>query len=323
MPVAATAYKFIGDRLSPAGRRARLTVLIYHRILAEADPIFPEAATVESFDIEMGWLKRVFNVLPLPEAAARLKAGTLPARAVCVTFDDGYADNLTLAVPVLRKHGLSACFFIATGYLDGGRMFNDTVIEAIRRAKSERIDLTRLGLGEHDVSTPAAKARAIGAILPKVKYLPLGQREDTAAELAEKVTDQPLPGDLMLTTEQLRALHQAGMVVGAHTHRHPILAGLSDAAVRDEIAEGAEFLERTLGARPRMFSYPNGKPGVDYLPGQAKIVKELGFECAVGTHWGAASAAADPYQLPRFTPWSANKAKFCPMLLRNLAQSYL
>ncbi len=317
-----SAYKFVGGGLSPKGARARLTILIYHRVLPEADPIFPNETTAASFDIEMGMLKRMFNVLPLAEAVARLKAGTLPARAACITFDDGYADNSTQALPILRAHGLSACFFIATGYLNGGRMFNDTVIEAMRRAKSERIDLSRLGLGEHDVSTPEAKARTIGDLLPRVKYLPLGEREDTVAELARMVTDEPLPDDLMMTTEQLKSLHAAGMEIGAHTHRHPILAKLGDADVRGEITESAEFLEGILGVRPRLFAYPNGKPGLDYLPRQAEIARDLGFQCAVSTQWGAASAGADPFQLPRFTPWSANKAKFQPQLLRNLANSY-
>ncbi len=199
---------------------------------------------------------------------------------------------MTEALPILRSHGLSACFFIATAYLNGGRMFNDTVTEAVRRARSELIDLGGLGLGVHDVSTPEAKARAIGAILPKVKYLPVGQREDTVAELAGLSTDEALPGDLMMTTEQLIALRQAGMDIGAHTHRHPILAGLDAASVQAEISEGVAFLERTLGTRIDLFAYPNGKPGVDYLRGQADIVRGMGFEGAVSTRWGAAGAAS-------------------------------
>ncbi|MGZ8242004.1 polysaccharide deacetylase family protein [Methylomagnum sp.] len=322
MTILAPVYKLIGNALSPAGARARLSLLIYHRVLAETDPLSPNETTAARFDAEMALLKQVFNVLPLSEAVARLKAGSLPVRTACVTFDDGYADNLTLALPILKKHGLPACFFIASGYLNGGRMFNDTVIEAIRRAKSERLDLSGLGLGEHDISTPDAKAQAIGRILPKIKYLPLGQREDTAAELAAKVTDEALPNDLMMTTEQLQNLYESGMEIGAHTHLHPILAKLDEASARREISAGVEYLEQTLNTRIRVFAYPNGKPGVDYLPQQAGLIKALGFEGAVSTRWGAASAGSDPFQLPRFTPWSASLAKFHPQLLQNLARSY-
>ena len=93
---------------SPAGRRAKLSTLIYHRVLPEPDPLRtgdPDAAT---FRWQMGLLARHFNVLPLPEAARRLQDGTLPARAACVTFDDGYADNFTIALPILREAGIPA-----------------------------------------------------------------------------------------------------------------------------------------------------------------------------------------------------------------------
>ena len=317
-------FRLAGGWFSPAGPGARLSILIYHRVQARPDPLFPEEATVASFDVQMAQVKRVFNVLPLPEAIARLKVGTLPARAACITFDDGYADNLTLAAPILGKHGLSATFFIATAYLDGGRMFNDTVIEAIRRPRAPRLDLRRvhgLDLGEHDVSSPAAQARAIGHILPIVKYLPLGQREDTVAELARQATDEALPDDLMMTTAQLRELAGLGMEIGGHTDRHPILAGLDDAATRAEIAAGLDRLECILGRRPRVFAYPNGRPVSDYRPEQARIVESLGLEGAVSTRFGVSTRTTDPWQLRRFTPNWGGPRRFLPMLVNNLRQT--
>lgn len=312
-------YKLLGNRLAPAGPAGRLSILIFHRVLAVQDPLFPHEATVDTFDAHMAHLKAVFTVLPLTEAIARLKTGSLPARAASITFDDGYADNVTNALPILQQHGLPATFFIATAYLDGGRMFNDTVIEAIRRTPHDRLDLHELGLGLHDMESNAAKSRAIGQILPKVKPLPSDEREATVARLCELADCGMLPEDLMMTTDQLRSLHAAGMDIGAHTARHPILANMDDAAVRQEIAEGKAFLEAALGERIRLFAYPNGKPGKDYLPEQAAIVRELGFEAAVSTQPGVAVRVSDPFQLPRFTPWSRNANRFIPSLLSNLA----
>lgn len=311
-------YKFIGNRLSPVGSRARLSVLIYHRVLADTDPIFPNEPTTTSFDRQMTMLKSAFNVLPLHEAVTQLKAGTLPARAACITFDDGYADNLTLATPILKKHGLHATFFIATAYLDGGRMFNDTVIEAIRRSPLPVLDLTEMGLGRFNIASHEEKALAIGHILPKVKYLSVEQREEAVARIAGLAACGRLPDDLMMTTEQLKQLSASGMEIGGHTALHPILAKLDIAAARKEIAAGKDFLESTLGNRVRLFAYPNGKPGVDYLPEQAAIVRELGFDAAVSTQWGSATQSGDMFQLPRFTPWSPKRSRFVPMLLGNL-----
>lgn len=318
-PLQASLFRFLGNRLSPAGPKAKLSILIFHRVLAEPDPLFPGEATVDTFDAQLTWLKAVFNVLPLSEAVARLKAGSLPARAACITFDDGYADNFTYALPILQKHGLPATFFIATAYLNGGRMFNDTVIEAIRSATLPTLDLSDLDLGRHDIGTTPAKTQAIGRLLPQVKYLPPDQREDTVARIAELAGGNPLPDDLMMTTGQLKRLHAAGMEIGGHTHRHPILAKLDDAEVRAEIAQGKAWLEDTLGERIRLFAYPNGKPGADYLPEQANIVRELGFDAAVSTQPGVSSSSTDPYQLARFTPWDTTPTAYAARLLKNLA----
>lgn len=308
----------LANRLSPAGPNARLSILIFHRVLPNPDPLFPSEATVESFDAQMGVLKSLFNVLPLPEAVERLQAGTLPARAAAITFDDGYADNLIHALPILQKHGLHATFFIATAYLNGGRMFNDTVIESIRRSPHAQLNLSDLGLGTHDLGSDAAKVEAIGKILPQVKYQPLDARDTTVAEITARAGVDRLPDDLMMTTAQLKQLHAAGMEIGGHTHRHPILAKLDETEAQAEIAAGKAWLEETLGDRVRLFAYPNGKPGADYLPEQAGIVRDLGFDAAVSTQRGVSTAGTDRYQLRRFTPWDTNRTAYALRLLQNL-----
>lgn len=312
-------FRFLANRFSPAGPEARLNILIFHRVLPEPDPLFPGEATAASFDSQMGLLQSLFNVLPLHEAVERLKAGTLPARAAAITFDDGYADNLTLALPILQKHGLHATFFIATSYLNGGRMFNDTVIESIRRSPHTRLDLSDLDLGAHDLGSDTARAEAIRKILPQVKYLPTDTRDITVTAISARAGVDRLPDDLMMTTAQLKELHAAGMEIGGHTHRHPILARLDGAKAHAEIAAGKAWLEETLGDRIRLFAYPNGKPGADYLPEQARIVRDLGFDAAVSTQRGVSTASTDRYQLRRFTPWDTQPTAYAVRLLRNLA----
>ncbi len=314
-------FRLAAARLSPAGPGARLSILIFHRVLPQPDPLFPGEATAASFDAQMQLVKSLFNVLPLPDAIARLKTSALPARAACITFDDGYADNATQALPILKKHGLAATFFIATAYLDGGRMFNDTVIEAVRRCPYHVLDLEALGLGRHPLGTPSARRRAIDRLLPQVKYLPRDARTETVERIAECAAVGDLPGDLMMRTAQLQALHAAGMEIGGHTHHHPILAGLGAEEARAEIAAGKARLEEVLGAPVRVFAYPNGKPGTDYLPEQAGIVRELGFEGAVSTSAGVATCASDAFQLPRFTPWDTGRTAYALRLLGNLRAS--
>src|SRR5206468_3278604 len=129
------------DQLSPQGARGRLTVLIFHRVLPEFDPLMPDVHDAHQFDAVCRSLRRWFHVMPLDLAARRLAERSLPARSLAITFDDGYADNLEVALPILLRHGLTATFFVSTGFLDGGRMWNDTVIEAVRRTAHQELDL--------------------------------------------------------------------------------------------------------------------------------------------------------------------------------------
>ena len=119
---------------APPGPGSRLTVMIFHRVLKEPDPLLPSEPDEQQFEARMRAVRAWFNVLPLAEAIGRLQAGALPARPLAISFDDGYADNFEVALPVLRKLGLPATFFVATGFLDGGCMWNDTVIETVRRS---------------------------------------------------------------------------------------------------------------------------------------------------------------------------------------------
>ena len=301
---------------SPSGVQGRLSVFIFHRVLPKSDPLFPNEPDAQSFARTLGWIKSWFNVLPLDAAVDHLKRQDLPARAAVITFDDGYADNRTIALPILLQHGLTATFFIATGFLDGGRMWNDTVIESVRLCKEISLDLTPLDLGTHDIADISKKRNAIQTIIGKIKYLPVTERANLTERIAEIAGVIP-PDNLMMTSAQVVEMRGAGMQIGAHTVSHPILASIGLEEARDEIAGSKTYLERLLDERTALFAYPNGKPGVDYRPEHAELVQELGFDAAVSTAWGAASRSSDLYQLPRFTPWDNSRLRFGMRLLGN------
>ncbi|HKA43513.1 MAG TPA: polysaccharide deacetylase family protein [Burkholderiales bacterium] len=293
-----------------------LSILIYHRVVPEPDALVPDQVCAEEFDWQLAVLRRWFTVLPLREAVAKLREGALPVRAACITFDDGYADNATVALPILRRHGMPATFFVTTDFLDGGTMFNDSAIEIVRAARGDTLDARCAGLDTLDISTLAARQRAIPALLGALKYLPQDERQRRVDMLGAEVGGR-LPSDLMMTSEQVRGLHRSGMTVGAHTASHPILAQLGPEDSNVEIQGSKQRLEAIIGAPVTLFAYPNGKPGVDYRRLHVGIVRELGFEAAVSTAWGVARAAGDPFQLPRFTPWDRTPRRFLLRLLHN------
>lgn len=310
-------YKLAANVLSPPGRRARLSILIYHRVLRQPDPLFPDEVDARLFDRQMKSLTQAFNVLRLSDAARRLREGTLPPRSACITFDDGYADNAEVALPILQRYGLPCTFFIATGFLDGGRMWNDTLIEAVRNTRKTALQLEHLGFGSHATGSIEERRATIGKLLNSLKYLPLAERLEKVAGVAE-TADCKLPDKLMLSSQQVRALHDAGMEIGAHTVNHPILTRISDQAGEAEIVQSKHALEALLQAPITLFAYPNGRPRQDYAAQHVAIVRKLGFRAAVATAWGAATADSDSFQLPRFTPWDKSPMRFKLRLLQNL-----
>jgi len=313
-PLRSAMLRQAGTLCSGSGRAAALLVLIYHRVLPVSDPILPDEPDTTAFAAQMDLIRQNFRVLPLADAVRQLAGGTLPSRSVCITFDDGYANNCELALPILAQRGMPATVFVAPGFLSGGRMFNDTVIEAIRRASVE-LDLSDLGFGRHVLPDPAARVKAIASILPVLKYLPQAERLARAAAIADRVGAE-LPTDLMMTEDQVRRLHRSGIEIGAHTVNHPILAKTDDDTARREIFTSKQRLEEITGSKITSFAYPNGGPGRDYSARDVDLVRQAGFDLAVSTAWGAALPARDLMQIPRIAPWDRTAFRFGMRMVR-------
>jgi peptidoglycan/xylan/chitin deacetylase (PgdA/CDA1 family) len=298
--------------------KQRLSILIYHRVLPQYDPMRPDEPTVEQFDVQMRLLRNIFQPLPLLDALARVDAGTLPERAICVTFDDGYADNELHALPVLKKYDIPAVVFVSTGFLNGGRMWNDSIIEALRRFQGNQLDLSDLGLGCYSTESISQRLAAIDSIIRQIKHLDPAIRSSLVHEITS--CSENLPDDLMLTDTQVRSLAHSGVTIGAHTVNHPILCSVSPELARREIGDSRAYLEQLLQRQIDVFAYPNGRPELDYRVEHRDMVKELGFKAAVSTHWGVTTDQSDRFQLPRFTPWDREELKFALRLLASYRQ---
>jgi peptidoglycan/xylan/chitin deacetylase (PgdA/CDA1 family) len=133
----------MGSLLAPGGARGSLLVLIYHRVLEQRDPLIDDEPDAATFSAEMDLIGSICNVLPLQEAVDRLASGSLPPRAACITFDDGYANNRTVAAPILQARRMPATVFVATGFIGDGRMFNDRPSAWPARSKSPSVSAWR------------------------------------------------------------------------------------------------------------------------------------------------------------------------------------
>lgn len=303
-----------GSLLSRRGASASLLVLIYHRVLPAPDPMLPSEPDAAAFAGLMDLLAQNFTVLPLREAVARLRQGSLPPRAVCITFDDGYANNFTVAMPLLRARGLPATVFVAPAYLNGGAMFNDLVFEACRVAPAD-FDLTELGLGRVALTDAGARIQAAQQVVDRLKYLTPTERRQAAERLVERVNATGSV-DLMMTDEQVAEMSRQGIEIGAHTMTHPILARIPESTARDEIVQSRQRLEAITGQPVLSFAYPNGRPVRDYASEHVRAVRDAGFELAVSTSWGAATVQSDPFQIPRIAPWDKSPLRYAARMVK-------
>lgn len=304
--------------LSRPGARAKLQVFIFHRVLAEPDLLVGGEPTAADFEWMVRFIAGAYNVLPFGEAVARLQQATLPAAPACITFDDGYRDNITIALPILKKYRVPATFFIATAFLSGTRMWNDDVIEAVRIAPDGELDWSELGLGRYDLGSAAQRCRCIENVLNKLKYVQHTERWQLAREIATRA-DLPKISNLMMERDHVIALAQAGMEIGAHTHSHPILSGLPESQAESEIAQGKSELEAILGQPVKSFAYPNGNTKRDLTESHVHMLERLGFHAAAITDHGFANSRTNPFLIPRFTPWDKTPMKFALRCVLSLA----
>jgi len=310
----------VGDKIAPKGiGKGRLCIINYHRVLETIDPLVEFEPDINKFRWQMELLADCFNVIPLQDALRIMQTERMPPRAVCITFDDGYRSTHDFVLPILKEYNLPASVFITTGYIDGGNMWNDRIIESVRRLSFGQYDLRELGLDVYSLQTFHDRKNIIQHLIEKSKYLPFKARLDLAQKL-ENLAGGASSHSLMLTRDMISTLAKQGIEIGGHTVTHPILTSLEDEIARSEIVDGKRELEMIIGKPVKLFAYPNGKIGMDFDERHMSMAKDAGFTAALTTARGAASHKNDLYALPRCRPWDSTPFFFGLRILSWLAR---
>lgn len=305
---------------SPGGSRGKLSILLFHKVPDRADPLTPNELSVEQFNGVLDFLAETCNVLPLQEGIQALGQRNLPARSVCLTFDDGYVEWETNVAPALKRRALPATFFVCTEQLDGIPLWHERIIAAVRALPAQEAKLP-FGFAKYrDLSALKSRVSLIAELQERLKYVSLPERM-LAIQMLEAQAQSELIYPPQFNADSVRLLHSQGFDIGAHTIRHPILNECSHKESKQEIGRSREQLESIIGGKVSHFAYPNGRPLRDYRREHIDIVKACGYIAAVATGGGAANSQSDPFQLPRFTPWSASGSRLALQLSRNMVVS--
>jgi peptidoglycan/xylan/chitin deacetylase (PgdA/CDA1 family) len=285
--VSALAKLPLHTALKLLGRWRGVLVLNHHRIGDRERQPWDRAlwsASAEQLDRQLRTLARLTEVVDPGDVPAAMRAR--PGRRVLITFDDGYRDNYELAFPLLRAHGLTATFFLASGFIDSPRAaWWDEIAWMVRHA-----------------GAPHQEA-AIAALIVRYKALPEGEGECFLERLAQELGSGRCPAGeaeaQWMTWEMARELAAAGMSIGGHTVTHPVLAHLRRERQHEEIAGCERRLHDELGVAMRWFAYPVGARDT-FTPLTGELLRDCGVELAFSYYGGFARPSRwNPLDVPR------------------------
>jgi peptidoglycan/xylan/chitin deacetylase (PgdA/CDA1 family) len=277
-----------------------LVVLAYHRVAKlPADP-HQIAVTPENFRAQMRYLQDHCQCVRLEDDPLGRRGPT-----VAVTFDDGYADNLHEALPILAETEIPATFFISTGTLDTGNEFWSDELEILVMGAGDRPAEFTLEDRECSGRWPSAGPVQRQALHDRLhaRMLTTGpqRREEWLEQLRRWAGINRTGRDAYraLTREELRVLAASPLVtIGAHGVTHTPLAVLDEAEQRREISDSKAALAELLGLEVTLFAYPFGGRR-QYDTTTRRLCREAGFRRAVTTLPGQAHRWTDPLQMPR------------------------
>jgi peptidoglycan/xylan/chitin deacetylase (PgdA/CDA1 family) len=290
----------------------RFQILAYHRVGEVTDPFVP-AFPAQAFARHVRYLAKHFRVLSLGELVAAAEAGTVPSRAIAITFDDGYEDTHRYVLPIVQRSSVPMTVYLTTGLLGGGSMWNDRVGAAIRDTPRRWFDCLE-ECGPLSLSTLAERQHVLRLVLRALKRRPPAARDALVLQIEHDLGTAPkkaLPS--MLSWPQVQEMHEHGVEFGAHTVTHPILTAVSLDEARREVAESKRAIEDRLQMPVRHFAYPNGVAG-DFDGAVKAAVREAGFASAASMVFGVNTPRTDRYELRRGGPWTASTAEFATRL---------
>lgn len=318
---------------------SKAAILMYHRVLRkDADP-WSLCVSPQHFAEHLEILRKHAHPIGLRQLVQAHQNGNMPDRAVAVTFDDGYADNLINAKPLLEQYSVPATVFVASGALGQEREFWWDELERILLQPGTLPEILELNINnktfhwELGSSTDYSEDdyhRYCGWIVnwqefPTFRHslyftlhqllqpLPDAEVSQVMDELLAWSGKKTVPFSInrTLSKKELLLLKQGDLIeIGTHTVTHQFLSMLSKTRQQDEIMQSKIVLEECSGQQVNLLAYPYG----NYSMLTRAIVQEAGFACACAINEKCVWHGSDRYLLPRITIRDCGGEKFLKQL---------
>jgi peptidoglycan/xylan/chitin deacetylase (PgdA/CDA1 family) len=325
-------YRYWSRRVSSAARAARMSfrpravILLYHRIASPmVDPLLL-CVTPGHFAEHLAVLQKDWCPMSLAELAEACIEDRISNRAVVMTFDDGYVDNLRTAAPLLERFHQKTTIFVAGACLEGKPLFYDELERILllapvlpariripingqmrewemgqwaRRPKNPESDYFHWNLEWS--SDPTPRHRCFRELFNLLRAAPDRMRTQAVASLRRAArigSSRPGERRLMSKAELQKAARGYAIEIGAHTRTHAALNRMAPDDQRKEIVSGKRMLEKAIGRDVHALAYPFGSPW-DVAPETVQLAREAGFALACGNYPGPVDSESDLFWLPR------------------------
>jgi peptidoglycan/xylan/chitin deacetylase (PgdA/CDA1 family) len=298
---------------------------VYHRIARLRRDPWSLSISPELFRQQLAVIRKRTSPIPLRQLSLHLERRLFERPRIALTFDDGYADNLHEAEPLLRDASVPATMFLVSGAMRHAHEFwwdelERVVFEPAIRGKPLRLELrgetyewTAPADDNRRAETdawqawqdemPTAAHQAYHRLYHSISPLPPEQRREIMDELAHWGGIEAVPREShrpLSTAEAVLLAKSPQIDIGVHTVSHPIVATLDRESQAKEILDAKLDLEKLTGRSTGLFAYPYGKRH-HYNQDTIAILKRSGFQYACANEPGIANSSTDSFQLPRVT----------------------
>lgn len=283
-----------------------VTIFVFHSVENGRSPgVGSWVTSVQSFRNQLDFIQEEFEVEPVSDMLSSRKRDRTGKPRACITFDDGDPSWLGAVRRELLIRNLRATFYVATDQIKNRPIWHDRLSFCLNSVSDKKIDMPWLGIRNLSFATTIERSKVADALARLFKYQTPNVREQMLERL--EIATGVKCNSTGLSAEDLCALANDGHEIGSHTKSHPILSHCDDGFAMDEIGGSKEILESILRLPIKSFSYPNGKPAIDYLGKHVEMVKKTGYKSAVSTSHGGFSDEAGMWEIPRFSPWGETR----------------